>query len=48
MKIDTSFIHYLVRQQTHIPYNHKTELPASSGLMAGGVFRQIVDIMNER
>ena len=27
---------------------NKTELPASGGLMAGSVFRQIVDIMNER
>ena len=27
---------------------NKTELPASGGLMAGDVFRQIVDIMNER
>lgn len=27
---------------------NKTELPASGGLMAGNVFRQIVDIMNER
>ena len=26
---------------------HKEELPASGGLMAGGVFRQIVDFMNE-
>ena len=27
---------------------HKKELPASGGLMAGDVFRQIVDIMDER
>lgn len=27
---------------------NKTELPASGGLMAGDVFRQIVDIMNKR
>lgn len=27
---------------------NKTELPASGGLMAGDVFRHIVDIMNER
>ena len=27
---------------------NKTELPVSGGLMAGSVFRQIVDIMNER
>ena len=27
---------------------NKTELPASGGLMAGDVFRQIIDIMNER
>lgn len=27
---------------------NKTELPASGGLMAGSVFRQIVNIMNER
>ena len=27
---------------------NKAGLPASGGLMAGSVFRQIVDIMNER